>query len=160
AAQNFTNLAALSGHFDIRNGLAQTDDLKAVIDGGTLAGTGAINLADQTVNMHVMTVLNKSMSDAVGGTQVGGFMNTALANSNGELVIPVIVTGNLQRPKFAPDLQKIAEMKLQNLVPTAGNPGELTSGILGAILNKGGNNQGNQGGIGGIVGAITGQKKQ
>ena len=158
--QNFTNLAALSGHFDIRNGLAQTNDLKAIIDGGTLAGTGGINLADQTVNMHVMAVLTKAMSDAVGGTKVGGFMNTALANNNGELVIPVIVTGNLQHPTFAPDLQKIAEMKLQNLLPTSGNPGQLTSGILGAILNKGGNNQGNQGGVGGIIGAITGQKNQ
>ena len=54
---------------------------------------GAANLADQTLNMHVMAVLSKEFSQRVGGTNVGGYLQTALANKNGELVIPVIVTG-------------------------------------------------------------------
>ena len=52
-----------------------------------------MNLADQSLNLHVTAVLNKALSQNVGGTKVGGFMNTALANNQGELVIPVIVTG-------------------------------------------------------------------
>jgi len=164
--KNFTNLAQLSGNFDVKNGLAQTDNLKAVIDGGTLAAAGLVNLADQSLNLHVTAVLNKALSQQVGGTQVGGFMNTALSNNQGELVMPVIVTGTFQHPLVAPDVQQIARMKLQNLLPTSKNPGQLTNGILGAVL--GNKNQGGaagsanpqKGGIGGILGALGGQQQQ
>jgi uncharacterized protein involved in outer membrane biogenesis len=156
APKGFTNLVQLSGNFDVRNGVAQTNNLKAVIDGGTLAAKGLVNLADQSLNLHVTAVLNNALSQQVGGTQIGGFMNTALANNQGELVIPVIVTGNFQHPQVAPDVEQVAQMKLQNLLPTSKNPGALTTGILGAITGKG---QG-KGGLGGILGAITGQQQQ
>ena len=143
--KNFTDLVQLTGNFDVKNGLAQTNNLKAVIDGGTLAAAGLVNLADQSLNLHVTAVLNKALSQQVGGTQVGGFMNTALANNQGELVLPVIVTGTFQHPQVAPDVQQIAKMKLDNLLPTSKNPGQLTTGILGAVLgNK--NQKGNAGG--------------
>lgn len=155
SAQPFTNLIKLSGSFNVSNGLAQTNDMQAVIDGGTLAAQGAVNLVNQALNLHLTAVLSKAMSQNVGGTGIGGFMNTALANRNGELVIPVIVTGTFQHPQIAPDVQRLAQMKLQNLLPTADNPGQLTSGILGAVLGKKGQ-QG--GGIGGILGTLGGQK--
>jgi hypothetical protein len=164
--KNFTDLVQLTGNFDVKNGLAQTNNLKAVIDGGTMAAAGLINLADQSLNLHVTAVLNKAISQQVGGTQVGGFMNTALANNQGELVLPVIVTGTFQHPQVAPDVQQIAKMKLDNLLPNSKNPGQLTTGILGAVLgNKnqngtaGGANQ-QKGGIGGILGALGGQQQQ
>jgi uncharacterized protein involved in outer membrane biogenesis len=167
--KNFTDLVQLTGNFDVKNGLAQTNNLKAVIDGGTLAAAGLINLADQSLNLHLTAVLNKALSSQVGGTQVGGFMNTALANNQGELVLPVIVTGTFQHPQVAPDVQQIAKMKLDNLLPTSKNPGQLTTGILGAILgnkNQGGANgqqpagQQQKGGIGGILDAIGGKQQQ
>jgi AsmA protein len=165
--KNFTNLVQLTGNFDVKNGVAQTNNLHAVIDGGTLAAAGLVNLADQSLNLHVTAVLNKALSQQVGGTQIGGFMNTALANNQGELVLPVIVTGNFQHPQVAPDVQQIAEMKLKNLLPTSKNPGQLTNGILGAILGGKNQNEANgqpagqgKGGIGGILGAITGQQQQ
>jgi AsmA protein len=166
APKNFTDLVSLTGNFDVKNGVAQTNNLKAVIDGGTLAAAGLINLADQSLNLHVNAVLNKALSQQVGGTQIGGFMNTALANNQGELVLPVIITGTFQHPQVAPDVQQIAQMKLKNLLPSTKNPGQLTQGILGAILgnkNQGGaaGQQGGQsnGGIGGILGAISGQQQ-
>jgi hypothetical protein len=161
-AQPFTSIAQLTGNFDVRNGLARTDDLKATINGGTLAAAGTVNLADQSLNMRVTAVLSKVMSEQVGGTQVGGFMSTALANSRGELVIPVIVSGSFSQPRFAPDVQKLAEMKLQNLLPTSNNPGQLTTGILGAVLGgkKSGQASGEQVGLQGILGGLTGQRKQ
>ena len=166
--KNFTNMAQLTGNFDVKNGLAQTNNLKAVIDGGTLAAAGLVNLADQSLNLHVTAVLNKAISQQVGGTQVGGFMNTALSNNQGELVLPVIVTGTFQHPQVAPDVQQIAKMKLDNLLPTSKNPGQLTTGILGAIMgnknqNGGANGQqpaGQKGGISGILGALGGQQQQ
>jgi AsmA protein len=166
APKGFTDLVQLTGNFDVKNGLAQTNNLKAVIDGGTLAAAGLVNLADQSLNLHVTAVLNKAISQQVGGTQVGGFMNTALSNNQGELVLPVIVTGTFQHPQVAPDVQQIAKMKLDNLLPNSKNPGQLTTGILGAVLgNKnqngatGGTNQ-QKGGIGGILDAIGGKQPQ
>jgi uncharacterized protein involved in outer membrane biogenesis len=161
-AQPFTSIVQLTGNFDVRNGLARTDDLKAVINGGTLAAAGAVNLVDQSLNLRLTAVLSKAMSEQVGGTGIGGFMSTALANNKGELVIPVIVSGTFNQPRFAPDAQKIAEMRLQNLLPTSNNPAQLTTGILGAVLGgkKTGQATGEQGGVEGILGAIAGQQKQ
>ena len=152
AEQTFTNLVKLTGAFDINNGIAQTNNLQAVIDGGTLAAQGTANLADQSLNMHVTAVLTKSMSEKVGGTTIGGYMSTALANANGELVIPVVVTGTLQKPQVAPDLKKIAEMKLRNIVPTGSNPAQATAGILGQVMG----NKEQKGGVGGTVAQILG----
>ena len=86
-------------------------------------------------------------------------MQTALANKNGELVLPVLISGTFDHPQFAPDMEQVAHMKLENMLPSFGNPGQLSSGILGAITGQGSQN-GQQGGLGGIVGAITGQGQQ
>jgi hypothetical protein len=66
-------------------------------------------------------------------------MNTALANNQGEIVIPVLVTGTFKNPRFAPDLQKLAQMKLKGLMPNFNNPGGAASGILGTLLGQKGN---------------------
>src|SRR3954453_14611675 len=84
AATNFTTLHQFSGDFHIRNGVSTTNNLKALIDGGTLAANGAINLVDETLNMKATAVLSKSQSDTVGGSGIGGYMQTALANNRGE----------------------------------------------------------------------------
>jgi len=62
-------------------------------------------------------------------------MNTALANEQGELVMPVILTGTLQHPRFAPDIQMFAQMKLRNMVPSSQNPRALEN-ILGELFRK------------------------
>jgi hypothetical protein len=110
--------------------------------------------------MHVTAVLAKEMSQKVGGNGIGGFMQTALANKNGELVMPVLVTGTFDNPHFEPDVQQIAQMKLQNLVPSFSNPGNMTSGILGAVLGGKNGQKGQQDAVGGILGALTGQQQQ
>src|ERR1051326_1244499 len=126
AAKGFTNLVKLAGTFNIKNGVAETNNLQAAIDGGTLAGAGAIDLANQSLNMKITAVLNNAMAKTIGGTNIGGFMQTALANKNGELVMPILVSGPLSSPRFAPDVQAIAQMKLNNLLPTSANPGAAT----------------------------------
>jgi uncharacterized protein involved in outer membrane biogenesis len=163
--RDFTNINKVTGDMNIQNGVAQTNNFKAFIDDGTIAATGAANLADQSLNLHVMAVLNKEFSQRVGGTNIGGYLQTALANKNGELVIPVIVTGTFQNPHFAPDLQKIAQMKLDNLVPTLSNPGALGSilgGVTGNNKQQGANGQPGQkqDTVGQILGALGGKKPQ
>jgi AsmA protein len=132
--QPSTNVTELAGDFNITNGVARTDNLKAVLDEGSVAAKGTIDLAHEALNLRLTAVLAKGFSQSVGGTQIGGLLNTALANNSGELVIPVIVTGTLRQPIFAPDVEGIAQMKLKNLVPNMNNPSDLTNGLLGNIL--------------------------
>ena len=143
AAKGYTGISQMSGTFQVQNGVAQTNDLKAALDVGTMSAEGLLNLVNQTLNMHLTAVLSKSYSQSVGGTGVGGYLNTALANKQGELVVPVIVTGSMNHPVVAPDLAKIAQMKLNNILPTA-------AGVLG----------GKNANLGGIVGGLLGGQPQ
>jgi uncharacterized protein involved in outer membrane biogenesis len=131
-----TELKRLAGTLRITNGVAATDDLVAVLDGGSLSAKGTIDMVNQTLNLHTTAVLASNVSQTVGGNKIGGYFNTALANNKGELVIPVIVTGPIAHPTFAPDAEAMAKMKLQNLLPTAGNPASAIQGILGNLGGK------------------------
>jgi uncharacterized protein involved in outer membrane biogenesis len=140
--QSSTEVTRLTGTFDVVNGVAQTNDLRAVLPGASLAANGTVNLATSALNLHMTVVMASDISQKVGGKDIGGFMQTALANSKGELVMPVIVTGTFGSPRFAPDAREIARMRLQNLLPGFGNPGSMTSGILDAVF--GGNRKAGQ----------------
>jgi AsmA protein len=116
-----TKVVQLSGDFDINDGVAQTNNLKAATEFGSLAATGRVDLAQQRLNLRVTAVMSREYSERVGGTRIGGFMTTAVANRDGELVVPLIISGTFQDPQFAPDLQKVAELKLREIVPSADN---------------------------------------
>ena len=135
----FTSISRMTGNIVVTNGIARTNDLQALLDIGNIGATGTANLVTQAINLSVSAVISKAMSQQVGGTGIGGYMNTALANNQGEIVIPVLVTGTFQNPRFAPDLQKLAQMKLKGLVPSFDNPGGAASGILGTLLGQKGN---------------------
>jgi hypothetical protein len=150
--QSGTPLKRLSGNLNIRNGVANTNDLIATLNEGSLSAKGALNLVNQGVNMHMTAVLSNGVSQQVGGSKIGGYLNSALANNKGELVMPVLVTGNLSNPTFTPDVNAIAEMKLKNLLPTSGDPGKLSTGIIGSVLGN------KAGGLNGVLGAIQGKQ--
>jgi AsmA protein len=149
-----TALKKLAGSMNVKNGVASTDDLVAALNEGSLSATGLINLVDQGVNMRVNAVLASGVSNTVGGTGVGGFLNTALANNKGELVVPVRVTGSLKKPAFTPDPEALAQMKLKSLLPTASDPAKLSSAVLGTLSGK----SGAANTLGGILG--SGQQQQ
>jgi len=134
--QGFTNILKMTGAILVKNGVAQTNDLQALLDIGNVGAVGTANLASQALNMQVNAVLNKAFSQKVGGAGVGSFMNTALANNQGEIVIPAIVTGTLQNPKFVHDVQKMAQMKMKGLIPTGDNPLGGASSILGGFMGQ------------------------
>ena len=53
-------------------------------------------------------------------------------------MLPVLVTGSMAHPLFAPDVQAMTKMKLSNLLPTSGDPSKGTiGGILGGVLGGG-----------------------
>ncbi len=152
-----TALKRFSGTLNIVNGVATTNNLMASLDAGSLSANGSLNLVSEGLDLHMTAVLGSGASQSAGGTHVGGFFNTALANNNGELVVPVTVTGTMAHPVFTPDLAAIAKMKLSNLLPTSGDPSKLTSGLVGSVLG----NKGAGGVLGGILGngaAQPGQK--
>lgn len=132
----FTQVRQLTGNFDIKNGVARTNDLKASIEGGSIAGDGSMDFAQERLNLHLTAVLSEQFSRTVGGSGIGGFLNTALANNSGELVIPIVVSGTFSAPQFAPDLQRVAQMKLQNVLPGIENPAKLGNGLLDQILRS------------------------
>lgn len=144
SGQAGTNLKQFSGTMQIQNGVATTNNLIAVIDQGSLSAKGSINLVNQGLNLRTNAVLGQGYSQTVGGSKIGGFLNTALANNKGELVLPVIVTGTFDKPVFQPDVQGMAEMKLKNLLPTTGDPSKLGSGLLNSLLGGKKSNDPNQ----------------
>lgn len=170
ASEPFTNIAKLTGNFNVRNGVAHTDNLTAAIDGGTLGAKGDVDLANQTINMAATAVLSQQMAQQVGGTGIGGYLSTALANSKGELVMPVLISGSLKSPQVVPDTKALAQMKLNNVMPTLTNPSTLT-GIVGALTGKQQNSasqpqqqnqpaQQKQDAVQGILDALAGKKPQ
>jgi hypothetical protein len=128
-----TNISKMTGKILVKNGIAETKNLEAKLDIGNAGAAGTANLVDNTLNMRVTVVLSSSVSQKVGGTSIGGFMQTALANKQGELVVPAFVTGTFSNPKFAPDIQQLAQMRVTGLVPNFNDPASVT-GTLQSLL--------------------------
>ncbi len=135
-ADKSTPVAALTGTFTVTNGVARTDDLSATLDGGMLGATGTINLVDDSVNMRLALVLSREASQQAGGSRIGGLMTTALSNDRGEIVVPMMLTGTMSQPRFAPDAQRFAEMRTKNLIPSLLSPGTLKDRLLGGLTGR------------------------
>lgn len=103
-AQGITNILKMTDDIIVQNGIAQTNNLQAQLDLGTVGTAGTANLENEALNMRVTAVLSRASSQKVGGQNMGGFMKTALANRQGQLVIPALVTGTFSNPRFAPDV--------------------------------------------------------
>src|SRR6266571_2283822 len=136
SGKGFTDIIRLAGHIAMKNGMAQTNDLQVLFDIGNLAATGTADLASNALNLRVSSVLSKAFSDKVGATRAGSYMSTALSNDRGELVIPAIVTGALDKPKFAPDLQAVVRMQRQKLLPSLDNPAAAFSDLFRSVTEK------------------------
>ena len=142
SSKGVTDILKMTGNILVKSGVAQTNNLQAILDIGTIAMTGTADLASQALNLRANAVLGKDFTQKVGGTNVGGYLQTALANNQGEMVIPILITGTMQSPKFQPDMQQVAQMKLKGLLPSAANPAGGVSGILGGLLGQKGGQQG------------------
>jgi AsmA protein len=171
SAAGITTISKMTGNIAVRNGIAETKDLQATLDIGNVGLAGTANLATEALNMRATAVIAQNVSQQVGGQQIGGFMKTALANSQGELVIPAIITGTFSNPHFQPDVQQLAQMRLKGLIPNMNNPGSLTgalSGLLGGVKGQTGQSTTQQPGqqqspanaAQQILGGLFGKKKQ
>ena len=136
SSQGATTINKMTGDITVKNGVAQTNNVEALLDIGNVGIAGTANLVNQALNLRVTAVLSKELSQKAGGTSIGGYAKTALDNSQGELVIPAEVTGTFQHPMFAPDVQQLAQMKLKGLMPDFNNPTAAASSLLGNLLNR------------------------
>lgn len=116
-SKDYTAITALAGSLDIHNGVAEASDLALQMTGAAVAGDGTIDLVNQTLDLRFTVSLDKELSDKVGGRSIGGFMVTALASANGQLVVPARVTGTFAQPHVTPDAERFAKMKLKGIAP-------------------------------------------
>jgi len=114
ASENGTPFMALNGRLNINNGRAETQDLRLELDRAAALITGTFHLVDQTLDLRLLTTLNKQFSEEVGGTKIGGYLSAAMASPKGELLLPSLVKGTFSKPVFAPDAVAIGKMKLTN----------------------------------------------
>ena len=110
----FTDFVRLAGSMKIQNGIAESDNIRLEFAGGSLGAAGTLNLLDEQMNMKLITTLDKNLSNLAGGNQIGGFLTTALANEKGELILPILASGLISKPRLIPDAGQIARMRLQS----------------------------------------------
>lgn len=115
-----TPVARMGGSLQIRDGIARTDDLRLELAGVTLSGAGMLNLADQSVDLRMTSVLSQEASVRAGGSRIGGWLTTALANPKGELVIPLRISGAYPQLRYLPDAERLAELQLRGLTAPRG----------------------------------------
>lgn len=170
-ASGVTTISRMTGNINVRDGIAETKDLQATLDIGNVGLAGTANLATEALNMRATAVIAQNVSQQVGGNSIGGFMKTALANNQGELVIPAIITGTFSNPHFQPDVQQLAQMRLKGLIPNMNNPSSITgalSGLLGGAKAPGQTNTQQPGqaqqpaanAVQQVLGGLFGKKKQ
>jgi len=123
----YTNINKVSGSLNIQNGVATTNDLLVDLGGGKLAGAGTMGLVDQALKLKVTATLTKEYAQKNGFGQASGLLSTVLSNQRGDLVLPAIVSGTFVQPKFAPDAEQMAKLKLSGLFGSGG------SGVKGLI---------------------------
>lgn len=127
----FTQFVGLTGDLVVANGSASTQNLKLDLANLTASLTGSMNLADQTLNMKLISLLDRKFSEQVGGNKIGGFMTAALANQSGNLMIPASISGTFAKPVLAPDPAAIAKMKLQSFNPK--DPKQMLDSVNGVL---------------------------
>ena len=125
----YTNVNKVSGSLNIQNGVATTNDLLVDLGGGTLTAAGTMGLADQALKLKVTATLTKEYVQKNGVGQVGGLLSTVLSNQKGDLVVPAVVSGTFAQPKFAPDAEQMAKLKLSGLF--SGGVKGLINGLTG-----------------------------
>ncbi len=86
-----TDFAELSGSYTITNGLVENNDLKLLNPFIRVTGKGTANMPPKTVDYRVEPKVTAS-TEGQGGKDAGGLM------------IPILITGSWEDPKFAPDL--------------------------------------------------------
>jgi len=92
-----TTFTELGASFAIENGVAQTTDISLLGPLVRMDGSGKIDLADQTLDMHLNPRVIASLAGQGGDVAVKG------------IGVPIVVQGPLSAPRAYPDLSALAK---------------------------------------------------
>jgi len=137
--QKATDIIRVVGQILVKDGIAQTDNLKAELGVGKLDASGSADLTSEALNLRLSAIFNKAFSEKVTPSRAANFMNAAFSNNAGEIVLPAIVTGTFKQPRFTPDVKALAQLQKQKFIPTLDNPTgaiNAVNGVLGALKGK------------------------
>jgi uncharacterized protein involved in outer membrane biogenesis len=130
--ETFTDIVQFGGSMQVVNGVATTKDLALDFGTGKLSGEGTLGLADQKINLRITTVMGKEFAAKTGQGGVGGLMGAIFAGPQGQIIIPSIVTGTFSQPRFAPDAERAARLKVEGM----GGVGAAAGSILDRFRKK------------------------
>ena len=142
AEQNQSDFLRIVGRVDVQDGIAQTNNLRAQLGIANLVASGTADLAAESLNLKMSSIFTKETTDKFGASRAGRFVNMALTNNAGELVLPVIVTGSFRKPSFSPDTRAIADLQKQKYLPSilgtdaTGEKPSILKGIFGVLGGK------------------------
>ncbi|OQM77592.1 AsmA family protein [Manganibacter manganicus] len=166
-----TTFTELGASFAIKNGIAETNDISLLGPLVRMDGAGTIDLAGQTLEIHLNPRVVASLSGQGGNVEAKG------------IGVPVIVDGSLSAPRIYPDLRKLMKdpkgalemlsrlglptekLNLDKLLPGqagSGSGGKGAADLIGDLIKGGGNDAGNGTGSGLadiIGGALSGQRQ-
>lgn len=120
-----TEIKSLTALFDIRAGIARTNNLNLVHPLFTVEGSGSFAL-DSNIDFSASILFEKSFSAAM----VGKVKElSAVLDSGGRLVIPFVIKGTLPNVKVLPDVKKLVQSGTKKLIED--KAGKALEGLLG-----------------------------
>lgn len=99
--QQKTDFSELGGTFSVTNGIISNNDLAMKAPLLRLAGKGTVNLPAQTISYRLTPEIVQTAQGQGGKDKKG-------------IQVPILVTGALDHPQFAPDVAGIAQKALEN----------------------------------------------
>lgn len=134
-----TDFSEMIATFNIKNGVARNDDLSMKAPLFRIAGSGDIDIANETINYLAKPTIVKSLAGQGGA---------GLDELSG-LTIPVKLTGTFAQPKYALDFAGIATALAQKKIidKVGGSKGEAVQKLMGGDT------------AGGLEGLLGGKKK-
>jgi len=100
-SQQKTDFAELGGTFTIARGIVSNNDLAMKAPLLRLKGQGTVDLPSQSINYRLTPEIVKTVQGQGGKEKQG-------------LEVPILVSGPLDQPRFAPDLAGMAQKALEN----------------------------------------------
>ena len=126
-ASQDTTIQKLSATLNIRDGIAETNNLTAILPEASLQGAGSLNLVNEAIDMHLSATLKGVLKNQP------GVLRAALGNGQGGAVIPVTLTGSMAHPQVALDAKGLAASRLGNVI---GKQNGAAGSILGSVLGQ------------------------
>ncbi|MBZ5536691.1 MAG: AsmA family protein [Acidobacteriia bacterium] len=106
-----TPITKMTGHFEIADNWAQTNDLQIEIPDLSLWCRGGFNFESE-MKFDVLATFSPRASQKIQSQNpIGGLLSALLLNQNNQAMVPFQVTGMFQHPHFKLDTQRLLSMK-------------------------------------------------